>query len=234
MQQKTLHGIEVDITFKPIKNLNMRLSPADGRVQISAPLGMRLQTIENFISDKKSWIEKHQTRLKARPVMPPKTYTDGERHQLWGEDYRLNLVPTTGRQHMSLVRDQIYAHIRDGATAAHIEALMEGWYRQNLRQAAMPMMAQWAEHMGVAPRGLYVQRMKSRWGSCNIRRHTIRLNTELVHKPHDMLEYVVVHELVHLFERYHNARFYRLMDKFLPDWKAKRQRLNGRDIERGC
>ena len=79
-----------------------------------------------------------------------------------------------------------------------------------------------------------MQRRKSRWGSCNSRRHTIRLNTELVHKPYDMLEYVVVHELVHLFERYHNARFYRLMDKFLPDWKAKRQRLNGRDIERGC
>ena len=234
MQQKILHGVEVDITFKPIKNLNMRLSPADGRVQISAPLGMRLQTIENFIGDKKSWIEKHQTRLKARPLMRPKTFEDGELHYLWGEAYRFKRVPTTGRQLISQQGDQIHAHIRKTATAAQIETLMEGWYRQNLRQVAQPMMAQWAEHMGVSPNGLYVQRMKSRWGSCNIRRHTIRLNTELVHKPCGMLEYVVVHELVHLFERYHNARFYRLMDKFLPDWKTKRQRLNGHDIERGC
>ncbi len=234
MQQKILHGVEVDITFKRIKNLNMRLSPADGRVQISAPLGMRLQTIENFISDKKTWIEKHQARLQARPLMPPKTYENGELHQLWGEDYRLCLRPTTGRQHISLEGDQLFAHMAAGATATQIERVMEAWLRQKLRQAAEPMMAQWAQHMGVVPKGLYVQRMKSRWGSCNIRRHTIRLNTELVHKPQDMLEYVVVHELVHLFERYHNARFYRLMDKFLPDWKAKRQRLNGRDIERGC
>ncbi|MDA9230860.1 M48 family metallopeptidase [Alphaproteobacteria bacterium] len=227
LAQIEFNGQAVHITFKPIKNLNLKVSHPDGQVHVSAPLGMRVQTIEGFLAQKKHWIEKHQTRLKSLPPKPANTYQSGEMHAVWGHEYRLEIGETSGRQHVECTPGLLTLYARRGATQDHKKQILEAWYRQTLREAAGPMMAQWAQHMEVSPKGLFVQRMTTRWGSCNTRRHTIRLNTDLVHKPQELLEYVVVHELVHLFERYHNARFYQLMSQFLPDWKQKRRRLNG-------
>jgi predicted metal-dependent hydrolase len=225
--QIEFNGQTVEVTFKPIKNLNLKVSHPDGQVQVSAPRGMRLQTIEQFLAQKKPWIEKHQARLKLLPTRPQATYQSGEMHTVWGQDHRLEIAPITGRQHVECGPSCLTLRVRPGASQDHKKQLLEAWYRQTLRDVATPMMAQWAQHMQVSPKGLFVQRMRTRWGSCNTRRHTIRLNTDLVHKPQELLEYVVVHELVHLFERYHNDRFYQLMSQFLPDWKQKRLRLNG-------
>jgi predicted metal-dependent hydrolase len=207
-------------------NINLKIVPPDGQVHVSAPLGTRVQTIEAFIGEKRAWIEKHQNRLRAQKPQPRLSFEEAETHQLWGQNYCLRLRETNRRPHVALQGDDIVMYVRATTTQEQRRELLEAWYRTQIKEKATPMMADWAARMNVSPRGLYVQKMKTRWGSCNIRRATIRLNSELARKPLALLEYVVVHELVHLFERYHNARFYRLMDEFLPDWTLKRQALN--------
>jgi predicted metal-dependent hydrolase len=226
MTQVQVGGQSVNVTFKAIKNVNLKIAPPDGQVQISAPHGTRLATIEQFVREKQSWIEKHQARLQAQAPTREAQFLDGETYQLWGADYYLRVRPSRNRKCVEISGDEVVLHCRAQATREQRYDLLEAWLRQQLRAEAEPLIAHWAEVMQVKPNGLYVQRMKTRWGSCNIRRATIRLNSDLAHKPVALLEYVVVHELVHLFERYHNARFYRLMDKFLPDWQQKRQSLN--------
>jgi predicted metal-dependent hydrolase len=216
----------VQLRFKRIKNINLKIAPPDGQVQISAPLGTPLRTIEAFVVEKQAWIEKHQARVKAQTPAPCLSFEEGETHQLWGQRYDLRLRDTPRRPHVELAGNDIVMHVRATSSQDQRRDLLEAWYRTQTKEKALPMMADWAARMRVSPKGLAVQKMKTRWGSCNIRRATIRLNSELARKPAALLEYVVVHELVHLFERYHNARFYRLMDEFLPDWKRKREALN--------
>ncbi len=222
-------GHRVVIAYKRVKNINMRLQACPqggaGIVLVSAPRRVPLRDIAAFVVEKSNWIETNMAKLLAR-APTPLSYAQGTLHPLWGQDYPLH-IETVGRGQKAAFDGASWRMaVRADAAAEKRAALLEAAYQQELLVKARPLMAQWSETMGLQPQLLKAQKMKSRWGSCHVSKGIIKLNSELARKPEALLEYVLVHELVHLFERGHNARFYAYMDKYLSDWRARKQRLN--------
>jgi predicted metal-dependent hydrolase len=224
--QMKLGDIEVEVVLKNIKNLHLRVYPPAGRVRISAPKRMSMNTIRKFALSKLSWIKQQQTRLRERERAKPRNYIDRERHYVWGDHYLLKVTESNARPSIELADGRMHLRVRPGTDECKREGLVEVWYRLQLKQAIPPLLERWEPRIGVRVERFFVRRMKTKWGSCNTRAHTIRLNTELARKSPACLEYVVVHELVHLLEPSHNARFVALMDQFMPGWKRHRQELN--------
>ena len=222
-----LNGVSIEVVWKNIRNIHLRVYPPEGRVRISAPIHMSPSAVHAFAVSKMDWVTKHRDRVSKIKTPPTHTFVDGEEHLLWGQRYRLKILEKKAAPRVSLEEDSILLQIRPGSHSAVARAtIMNVWYRM-LIQAALPdLVAQWEPRMNVHAKKLHVQKMKTRWGSCNTRTHHIRINSELAKKPPECLEYVVVHELVHLLEPSHNRRFYALMDQFLPNWKKVRARLN--------
>ena len=230
--QITLGDVTVDVVRKKVRNLNLIVHPPHGRVRLSAPMRASMKAIRAFVLSKLDWIEQHQARMREqarrapREVVRERGYRDGESHQVWGKRYTLTVCERNEPPSVRLNGDHMVLQTRPGADREKRQALVESWYREQIRAAVPPLLALWEPRLGVGVERFYVRRMKTRWGSCNPRARTIRLNTELAAKPPALLEYIVVHELVHLLEPTHNARFYSLMDRFMPDWKAHRAALN--------
>lgn len=228
MQTETLiAGHRVLIRRKRVKNMNMRLQGgADGvLVCISAPLRVPMHEIAAFVTEKSDWIGRNSAKLAARAPAPV-SYAADTLHPLWGTAYPLRITHVGRGQKAVFDGTAWQLRVRADAPDEKRAALLEAAYKQELIDKATPLMARWADTMGVRPQELKTQKMSSRWGSCHVSRGIIKLNSELAHKDTALLEYVLVHELVHLFERGHNARFYGFMDQYLPDWKARKQRLN--------
>jgi predicted metal-dependent hydrolase len=222
-----IHDLSIEVVWKNIRNIHLRVYPPEGRVRISAPVHMSLSDVRAFAISKMDWVTKHRERVsKIKPPLALR-FVDGEEHLLWGQRYPLIITEKKAAPRVALEGDAIHLQIRPGSHSVITRAtLLNSWYRM-LTQTALPaLIAQWEPQMNVRAKKLHVQKMKTRWGSCNTRTHHIRINSELAKKPPECLEYVVVHELVHLLEPSHNRRFYALMDHFLPDWKQVRARLN--------
>ena len=220
-----LSGHRVALRYKRVKNINMRVQP-NGLVAVSAPRHVPLRDIAAFVAEKSDWITTNAAKLAARGHKAL-SYQAGSLHLLWGEEYPLHIHAVRRGQKAEFESDGWHLSSRSDASDDKKAALMEGAYQHLLLDKARPLMAQWADKMGVHPKQLKTQHMRSQWGSCHVSRGVIKLNSELARKPEAMLEYVLVHELVHLFERGHNARFYAYMDKYLPDWKTRKRQLNG-------
>lgn len=222
-----LAGHRVIIRRKRVKNMNMRLQGgSDGvLVRISAPARVSMQEIAAFVAEKSAWIKRNSAKLAARAPAPV-SYEADTLHALWGAAYPLRVTHVGRGQKAAFDGTAWQLRVRADAPPEKMAALLEAAYKQELIDKATPLMARWADAMGVRPQELKTQKMSSRWGSCHVSRGIIKLNSELARKDEALLEYVLVHELVHLFERGHNARFYGFMDKYLPDWKARKQRLN--------
>ncbi len=223
-KQIEISGHRVSIRYKRVKNLNMRLQD-DGSVSVSAPRRVSLREISQFVSEKTAWIEKNSAKLKARQTPRP-LFIEGAMHALWGQEFPLHITVVKRGRKVVFDGTSWQMAVQGDASDEVKAALMEAAYQDLLLQKAAPMMRHWAADMGLKPQQLKSQKMTSRWGSCHISKGVIKLNSVLARKPASMLEYVLVHELVHLFERGHNARFYAYMDKYLPDWKIRRQELN--------
>jgi predicted metal-dependent hydrolase len=221
-----LGEIVVDVVLKDIKNVHLSVYPPSGRVRIAAPQWMSLDTIRSFAISKLAWIKRQQAALRAQEREPPREYVDRESHYVWGKRYLLTVVESDTRPGVELKHSRILLRVRPGADHWQRNALVEAWYREQLKAAVPPLLARWAPRIGASAARFYVQRMKTKWGSCNYRAGTIRLNTELAKKPATCLEYVVAHELIHLVEPTHNARFIALMDQAMPDWEVRREILN--------
>ncbi len=226
VMQIELGDITVDVVLKDIKNIHLSVYPPSGRVRISAPARMSLDTIRVFAISKLDWIKRQQRKLQEQEREAPREYLDRESHTVWGNRYLLKVVEADEAPSVELQHSQILLRARPGADEAKKQAVLEEWYRQQLKQAAPPLIAKWEALMGVKIERFFVQRMKTRWGSCNPGARTIRLNTELAKKPRECLEYIIVHEAAHLLEPTHNARFVALMDRFMPNWQFYRDRLN--------
>jgi predicted metal-dependent hydrolase len=231
--QIQLGDITVDVVLKNIKNINLTVHPPDGRVRISAPRLTSMEAVHAFATSHLNWIRKHQARLRitdgttTRGAVEPKPrYVDGECHYLWGKPCRLTISESAEPPYIGLSGDRLLLRVRPRTNRARRQALLERWYRDQIRVAVPPLVARWEPRLGVRLERFYVQRMKTRWGTCNPGARTIRLNTELAARPPELLEYLVVHELVHLLEPTHNARFYLLMDRYMPGWKDHRRALN--------
>ncbi|MGI9344944.1 MAG: M48 family metallopeptidase, partial [Gammaproteobacteria bacterium] len=199
-------------------------------ISVSAPIGMKASAVRTFALTKLSWIRKHQKRMQEQAREPARQYVEMETHYVWGYKYLLSINETAEKQGVSCEGDRLTLHVRPNANKEQRAAVYEAWARDQLRTAAEPLIAQWASTIQVAPERLFVQKMKTQWGSCNTTKRNIRLNTELVKKPKELLELVVVHELVHLLERNHTPRFYQLMSKYLPTWAEKNRQLNALPI----
>lgn len=221
-----LGDIAVDVVLKDIKNVHLSVYPPTGRVRISAPQRMSIDTIRVFAISKLDWIKQQQTKLREQERETPRDYVDRESHSVWGKRYLLTVCESDEPPSIELQHSRLLLRVRPQTDADKRRALVEEWYREQLKQAVPPLLALWQPRLGVRLERFFVQRMKTRWGSCNPTAGTIRLNTELAKKPAECLEYIVVHELVHLLEPTHNARFVTLMDRCMPTWQFHRQALN--------
>lgn len=226
MSQITLGDITADVVLKDIKNVHLSVYPPTGRVRISAPQWMGLDTIRLFAISKVDWIRQQQRKQRAQERETLRECVDRESHYVWGRRYLMRVVeaeaaPSVRPEHRALV-----LQVRPGSDASARHAVLSGWYRDILKAAVPPLIAAWEPRLQVSVSGFFVQQMKTKWGSCNATARTIRLNTELAKKPVECLEYLVLHEMVHLLEPTHNAHFVALMSQFMPDWRHRKQTLN--------
>ncbi|VTQ59161.1 zinc metalloprotease [Stenotrophomonas maltophilia] len=225
-----LGGIEAEVVFKDIRNIHLTVLPPNGRVRISAPAHMALDTVRVFALSKLAWIRSQRKSMVEQEREPSREYVERESHYVWGRRYLLKIVDTDGAQMVSLRHRTLVLAVKSGADQAARRAVLSRWYRDQLRERASSLVADWSRRLGLDAPRLYVQHMKTKWGSCSPIRRSIRLNTELAKKPPGCLEYIVVHELVHLLEPTHNERFKALMRAFLPEWEDRRRELNALPI----
>jgi len=225
-QKINIGGISVDVEFKDIKNVHLSVYPPTGRVRIAAPARMSIDTIRLYAIAKLGWIKKQQAKLQSQQRETPREYLDRESHYVWGRRYLLKVQEADQTPSVELKHNQMVMTVRPDAGKEKKEDVVASWYREQLRLAMSPLIAKWEALMGVKSSRIFVQRMKTKWGSCNPHSRSIRLNSELAKKSPECLEYVIVHELVHLLEPTHNNRFVALMDKFMPQWRQFRDELN--------
>lgn len=227
-----LGDMVVDVVLKDIKNVHLSVYPPTGSVRISAPERMNIDTIRVFAISKLDWIKQQQAKLRQQERETPREYVDRESHYVWGKRYLLTIRESDEPPSLELKHNRMVLRVRPGTGERKREALVEEWYREQLKKSVPPLLARWQPLMSVTADRFFVQRMKTKWGSCNHQARTIRLNTELAKKPAECLEYLVVHELVHLLEPTHNARFVSLMDRFMPKWQFYREVLNRLPVRR--
>ncbi|ACL72856.1 zinc metalloprotease [Thioalkalivibrio sulfidiphilus HL-EbGr7] len=225
-----LGGTIVEVVYKDIKHVHLSVYPPTGTVRITAPRRTNIQTLRAFAISKLGWIRDQQKKLREQDRQPPREYLDRESHYLWGRRYLLSVQEADAAPRVSRKHSRILLQVRPGADVETRDAVMNQWYREQIRAVAPGLIAKWEPVMGVKVSRYYVQRMKTQWGSCNPNAATIRLNSELAKKPRECLEYIIVHEMVHLLERNHTERFRALMDRFLPHWQHARKRLNAEPL----
>ena len=216
----------VDVLQKDIKNVHLSVYPPTGAVRISAPIGMKLDTIRVYAISKLDWIRKQQAKVAGQDRETKREYLERESHCVWGKRYLLTLTEANDAPRIELSHQRLHMQVRPGTDAAKREKLLDAWYRSLLKEAILPLIAKWEKRMGVQVNQFFVQRMRTKWGSCNHRAGNIRLNTDLAKKPPICLEYLVVHEMAHLLEPTHNSRFLDVMKRHLPNWKLYRETLN--------
>lgn len=221
-----LGAITVDVVLKNIKNIHLSVHPPAGKVRIAAPLRMDLDTIRVFAITKLAWIKSQQKKLREQERETPREYLDRESHYVWGKRYLLNLIEKDAAPSVELKHSKMVLQLRPAASVEKKQEVLDAWYREQLKAAVLALVAKWEKALGVKSSKVFVQKMKTKWGSCNPVARNIRLNTDLAKKSPACLEYIVVHELVHLLERHHNERFIGLMDAHMPQWRQYREMLN--------
>jgi hypothetical protein len=221
-----LGEIAVDVVKKDIKNIHLSVYPPMGKVRITAPLRMDLETIRVFAIAKLGWIRSQQKKLREQARETPREYLDRESHYVWGKRYLLTLIEKDTAPEVRLKHNTLLLQVRPGSSEEKKQEVLQEWYREQLKAAVVPLIAKWEPLVGAKVERFFVQRMKTKWGSCSPDARSIRLNTELAKKPPQCLEYIVVHELVHLVEHTHQAGFVALMDRHLPKWRHIRAELN--------
>jgi predicted metal-dependent hydrolase len=221
-----LGDLTIDITRKDIKNVHLSVHPPDGRVSLSAPLNTRLEVARAYAISKLSWIRLQQEKLAKQSREKPREFVKRESHYLWGRRYLLNILLTDHKPKVIIDHKRIHLHVKPNATKDQKEKILYEWQKSLLHQFIQDVIPKWEKTLGVKVHAYFVQKMKTKWGSCNHKSQNIRLNTELVKKPKDLVEYVIVHEMLHLLVPTHNDYFLALMDKYYPNWREARLELN--------
>lgn len=223
----TISGLELTVNRKEIKNLHISVLPPYGIVRVSAPLKMSEQAIRLAVISKLAWIKKQKAEFASQPRQSDRDMLYGESHYLWGHRYLLDVELTSGKH--SVVKassKKLLLTVSDKTPHDKRLKLLNDFYRQEVKNQTELLLGKWQTRLGVEVFDWSVKKMKTKWGSCNIGSKRILLNSELAKKPLECLEYILVHELVHLIERHHNEHFKALMDKNLPDWRERRDLLN--------
>ena len=210
-------GIDVQVVRKPIKNLHLAVYPPDGRVRVAVPVHVTDDNVRLAVVAKLSWIKQQQRDFAAQPRQSTRQYISGECHYAFGKRYRLEVIERSGKAEVQALKSgRLKMFVKPDASLASKEKLLSAWYREQLKQAIPPLLEKWQPVVGKQVNDWSIRKMKTKWGSCNIEARRILLNLELAKKPPECLEYILVHELLHLHERHHNARFKELFDQFMP------------------
>jgi predicted metal-dependent hydrolase len=222
-----INGLPVSIVRKDIKNLHLGVYPPHGRVRVAAPLTVTDEAVRLAVLGKLGWIKRQRAKFKAQPRQSAREMVRGESHYFLGTRYRLHIIQQDGAPRVMLRnRSAMDLHVRPGTSAEQRERVLHRWYRQQLKELIPPLLEKWQSALGIQAVDWRIKKMKTKWGTCSVEARRIWLNLELAKKPVQCLEYIVVHELVHLVERHHNDRFVSIMDKYLPQWRLHRQELN--------
>ena len=230
-RQITVGGLRVDVVRKPIKNLHLGVYPPHGRVRVAAPLAVSDGAVRLAVVTRMGWIKRQRAKFDAQPRQSERAYVSGESHYFLGQRYRLNLIEGARFGHVHVRNSRsLDLHVRNGSDIGVRERVFLDWYRGELRSRIAPLIDKWASGMEIQAPAWGIKRMKTKWGTCNIEARRIWLNLELIKKPPQCLEYIVVHELAHFFERNHTDRFATFMDRLLPQWRALRDELNAEPL----
>ena len=223
-----LGDLEIAVTRKAVKHVHLSVHPPAGHVTLVAPTGTRLEVARAYAISKLGWIRQQQAKLLAQERETPRQLIERESHYLWGRLYLLSVVQKEVKPFVQLEHRRMTLTVRPGSSLAKRQEIIAEWQRALLHACVPALIQQWEAKLGVQVSGYFLQRMKTKWGSCNPRAGNIRLNSELVKKPKDLLEYVVVHEMLHLVEPTHSKRFMALLDRHYhyPAWREVCAELN--------
>lgn len=221
-----ISGISIEISRKRIKNLYVRVHRTTGKVRVSCPLYISDFELKEFIRSRLNWIMIQKDKAASRKPIIELDYLTGDKVFFEGKEFSLEVKPNLGKSKVEMKDDSLILYVRGVSTKKKRKELMDSWYRKKLEQQIPRLIKKYEQRMGVEVIEFRVKKMKTRWGTCNIKMKRIWLNLELAKKPTGCLEMVVVHEMVHLLERLHNKRFYNFMDEFMPEWKVFNQELN--------
>lgn len=223
----TVSGIDVQVVRKNIKNLHLAVYPPDGHVRVAIPEHVSDDNVRLAVISKLSWIKKQQKDFKNQPRQSERQYISGECHYFFGKRCRLALIVRSGKHEITLLKSgKLKMFVKPNTSVTAKEKLLYEWYRTELKKRIPELIEKWQQVIGEKVLSFGVQKMKTKWGSCNFERGRILLNLELVKKPIECLEYILVHEMVHLLERHHNDVFIEYMNQFLPNWRIYRDVLN--------
>lgn len=227
MHQIEVNGLTVDVVRKKIKNLHLAVYPPIGRIRVAAPLLVDDEAVRLTVISRIAWIKRQQTKFEEQERQTAREYVSGESHYFQGARYLLNVIERDGPGQV-LIRDKKHLdlYVRPQADIFQRERILHTRYRAHLRSAIPPLIAQWEDKIGVQVADWGIKHMKTKWGTCNIQARRIWINLELAKKSERCLEYIVVHELMHLLERQHNEHFLELMNHFMPPWRQYREELN--------
>lgn len=220
-------NLEIDVIRKNIKNMHLAVYPPTGRIRLSAPQRTDAEVVRLFAISKLAWIKKHVKNFKEQPRETKRQYVTGESHYFLGNRFLLKVVEHNGYSKVDLIGvKHIQLKVKSGTSTEERGSIMKEWYRKELKKIVPELIEKWEKIIGVKANDWGIKHMRTKWGACNTDEKRIWLNLELAKKPMNCIEYIIVHELVHLLERHHNENFVKHMDQFMPKWRLHRDELN--------
>ena len=227
MEQIVISNITIDVVRKDIKNIHLAVYPPSGRVRLAAPLQVSEDAIRLFAVSKLAWIKRNQRKFEGQERITPREFLNRESHYFLGERYLLNIFEVDAPPKV-LLKNKTYIelYVRPETTTEKRLEIMNEWYRLQLKKLIPDLIEKWEKILNIKVNEWHVKQMKTKWGSCNIEQQRIWINLELAKKPEHCLEYIIVHEMVHLLERHHNDRFHQLLETHLPNWRLLKDELN--------
>lgn len=218
--------LEVEVVRKAIKNLHISVHPPLGRVRVAAPHAMSDDAVRRAVVTRLGWIKRQRSAFANQPRSGAPEFVSGESHWVFGRRYRLQVVEHDAPAEVSICGGRLQLRCKPGMTAAGRARVLDAWYRERLAEVVAPMFGRWCRRIGVDASGFRIKRMRTKWGTCSVRARRIWMNVEIARRPQRCVEYLLVHELVHLLEAKHGPKFVAIMDQHLPSWRRLRSLLN--------
>jgi predicted metal-dependent hydrolase len=222
----TIRGIDIDVIYKDIKNLHIGVYPPMGRVRVAAPRRLDDDQVRLAVIQRLPWIKRQRAQMRSTERQSEREMTTGESHYVWGVRRRLKVVERLGRSHVEVDGDRLILYVASDRNTQQRRAVLDSWYRAELRTAIPGLISVWEAKLDTRVPDWAIRRMRTKWGTCNRETRRLTFNVELAKKHPDCLEYIVVHEMMHYFERNHGERFTKFMDEAMPNWRVRRDLLN--------
>ena len=229
--QIEISGIKIEVQKKNIKNMHLVVDHPDGKVRVSAPMHLSDDSIKMFVRTKLGWIKTQQEKFEKQPRQTEREYVSGEAFYVWGRQYYLLVNYSNKGNSLVLDGDKAILTVREGSTVEQRERFINEWYRGVLKNEIEQLLPKWVEITDLSPDSWQTKNMTTRWGTCNVKTRKIWLNLQLAKKPIDCLEYVILHELAHLEVKNHNEQFIAIMDRYMPNWREIRKKLNDQILD---